>query len=153
MNELIIVCNSIHIYLYSTFHDALLQSSFTENEHFYITFSSLQHKSICDTKQEHRGIHFLFFLLTSVPESTVISVISDIIAVFSALELFWTKCLNAFTFWILRHSRSLPADLIAKKLLLFIFIMFFFFVKIDWFKLFYYSALGWTPGYRSVSGQ
>ncbi len=43
INKLIIVCNSIHIYLYSAFHDTLLQSSFTENEHFYITFSSLQH--------------------------------------------------------------------------------------------------------------
>ncbi len=30
-----------------------------------------------------------------------------------------------------------------KKLLLFIFIYVFFFVKIYWFKLFYYSALGW----------
>ncbi len=55
INKLTIVCNSIHIYLYSAFHDTLLQSSFTENELFYITFSSLQLKSICDTKQEHRG--------------------------------------------------------------------------------------------------
>ncbi len=50
-------------------------------------------------------------------------------AVFSALEGFLTNCFNAFTFCILRHSRSLLADLITKKLIIFIFIMFFFFVK------------------------
>ncbi len=38
--------------MYSAFHDTLLQSSFTENLHLYIKFSSLQHKSICNTKQE-----------------------------------------------------------------------------------------------------
>ncbi len=43
INSLIIACNSNRIYLYSTFHDTLLRRTITENEHFYITFSSLQH--------------------------------------------------------------------------------------------------------------
>ncbi len=63
-------------------------------------------------------------------------------AVLSALERVWTNCLNAFAFWIL----DIPVSFHLYNVL-------FFFVKVYWFKWFYYSVLGWPPGCRSVSGQ
>ncbi len=64
-------------------------------------------------------------------------------AVFSALEGFLTNCFNAFTFCILRHSRSFLADLITKKTDYFHFYnVFFFFVKNVLIQIIYYSALG-----------